>query len=149
MARFTAQVNVGENLNVTYKITGAVDDNDLNKPVKITATDEVVLCSDGDEIYGFINSVERHTADGKVIVGVQIAGRRKVTLDGAAAVGSMVEAAANTAVGTALGQNWGIVSAHVLDDTTATTLMNSIFNKNWVVISGAGTDGTDALIELQ
>ena len=110
MARFVSQVNVGENLNVTYKITGAVTDDDVNKPVKLTATDQVVLCSNGDAIYGFINSVERATADGKVVVGVQIQGRRKCTTDGTVAIGAVIEAAANTAVGTALGQDWGIVS---------------------------------------
>lgn len=138
--QFTAQVNVGENLNVTYKIVGAVTDDDVNKPVKISATDTVTLCADGDQIYGWINSVERHTEDGLVVVGVQVAGRRKVTLDGTSAVGTVVEAAANTAVGVALGANWGLVSTHTV--VTATV-------KQWMIISGTGLDEADVLVELQ
>lgn len=140
MARFVSQVNVGSNTNVTYKIVGAITDADVNKPVKLSATDTVELCADGDNIYGFINSVEQYTADGKVVVGVQIDGRRKVTLDGAAAVGTVVEAAANTAAGTALGANWGLVSVH----TAA-----AADNKRWLVISGTGLDEADVLVELQ
>ena len=141
MARFVAMVNVGENVNVTYKIDDSgITDNDINKPVKLSAADTVALCADGDNIYGFINSVERHTADGKVVVGVQISGRRWVVLDGAAAVGTVVEAAANTAAGTANAATWGKVSVH----TPA-----AADNKRWLVISGAGTDGTVALIEKQ
>lgn len=110
MARFTSQVNVGENLNVTYKISASVTDNDVNKPVKLSATDKVELCNDGDAIYGFINSVERATADGLVVVGVQIAGRRHVTTSGTVAIGEVVEAATNPAVGVILTTDWGIVS---------------------------------------
>lgn len=140
MSRFVSQVNVGGNVNVTYKIVGAVTDADVNKPVKLSAADTVTLCSNGDQIYGFINSVERATADGKVVVGVQISGRRKVTLDGASAVGTVVEAAANTAVGVALGANWGLVSTHTIVTATA---------KQWLIISGTGADEADVLIELQ
>ena len=140
MARFTSQVNVGENLNVTYKIVGAITDNDLNKPVKVSAADTVTLCADGDQIYGFINSVERHTADGSVVVGVQIAGRRKVTLSGASAVGTLVEAGANAVAGTANSTNWGIVSTHTPDVDGGT-------NKRWMIISGTGLDAADVLIE--
>jgi len=166
MAKFVSQPNVGENLNVTYKITGAVTDLDLNKPVKLTATDQVVLCADGDPIYGFINSIERGTADGLVVVGVQIAGRRKVTTSGTVAIGEIVEAATNTAVGTALGQDWGIVStktavaADLGDSATGAeiaTAVNALLaealigsqTKNWVMISGVGTTGLNILIELQ
>ena len=150
MARFTASVNVGENTNITYKIASTgITDADVNKPVKLTAADTVDLCASGDEIYGFINSVEVKTADGKPVVGVQINGRRWVTLNGSAAVGTLVQAYTNTAAGTALGANWGLVAAHTLDATSAATLAASIFSKNWKVISGAGTTGTDALIEKQ
>lgn len=137
---FTSQVLVGQNDNVPYKIVGAVTDLDLNKPVKLSATDTVTLCADGDNIYGFINSIEVGTEGGLVMVGVQIDGRRMVTLDGAAAVGTLVEAAANTAVGTALGANWGLVSVH----TAA-----AADNKRWMVISGTGLDEADVLIEKQ
>ncbi len=141
MAKFVAQPNVGENDIVTYKIVDAgITDADVNKPVKVSAADSVALCSDGDQIYGFINSVERHTADGKVVVGVQIGGRRKVTLDGASAVGTIVEAAANTAAGTALGANWGLCAVHTKVAATV---------KCWLVISGTGLDEADVLVEKQ
>jgi hypothetical protein len=164
MARFTSQVNVGENLNVTYKAVGAVTDNDVNKPVYLSAADTVTLCADGKAIYGFINSVERATADGKVLVGVQIAGRRKVTLDGESLVGTLVEAAANPAVGVVLTSNWGLVAtksavaADLAIDANGTLIAASVNAllaeallpvKQWMVISGTGLDEADVLIELQ
>lgn len=149
MARFTSKPTVGSNTIETYKITGAIVDADIGKPVKITATDEVVLCADGDEIYGFIASVEPHTADGKVVVGVQIDGRKFVILSGNSAVGTLVEAAANEAAGTANAGDYALVSVHARATDTVANLSASIFTKNWKVISGAGTDGTVALIEKQ
>ncbi len=165
MARFVSQVNVGENLNVTYKSNLAtLTDADVNKPVTLTAADTVTLATAGQNIYGFINSVERATADGKVVLGVQIAGRRKVTLAGTAAVGSLVEAATNTAAATALGQNWGIVqakadvAADIATNATGTEIsvaVNAILaeallpQKQWKIISGVGTINEDVLIELQ
>jgi len=165
MARFVSQVNVGENLNVTFKSNLAtLTDADVNKPVTLTAADTVTLATAGQNIYGFINSVERGTADGKVLLGIQVQGRRKVTLSGTAAVGALVEAATNTAAATALGQDWGIVQAKAdvaadlatdADGTAISVAVNAILaeallpQKQWKVISGAGTTGTNALIELQ
>jgi hypothetical protein len=168
MARFKAQVNVGENLNVTYKISASVSDNDVNKPVKLTATDKVELCDDGDAIYGFINSVERATADGLGVVGVQIAGRRKVITSGTVVLGAPVEAAANPAIGVVLTTDWGIVSAKTAvsaqmatnaSTTTLAAAVNAILDdmasgplaKTWVVISAKTlfTTGLEVLIELQ
>ena len=149
MARHTVKPLVGGNEYDTFKITGAITDVDIDKPVAITATDEVVLCSDGDEIYGFISSIEPNLADGKVVVGVQLSGRKYVILDGAAAVGTLVEAAANTAAGTAKAGNYGLVSVHTYDTTTAITLAADIFSKNWKVISGTWLDTSTALIEKQ
>ena len=141
MAKFVAQVQVGQNHYVTYKIgSTSIDDNDVNKPVKLSATDTVALCDDGDQIYGFINSVERYTADGKVVVTVQIDGRKKVTLDAASAIGTVVEAATNPAAGVVLTTNWGLVSTHTV--VTAT-------KKQWMIISGTGLDEADVLIEKQ
>jgi len=139
MAKFTSQVNVGENLYRTYKMTTkTVTDADVGKPVKISAADTVVICSDGDQIYGFIASVAPATADGKTLVTVMVDGRIWVSLDGASAVGTLVEAAANEAAGTAHTSGYGRVSTHTLVAGTG---------KQWQVISGAGDDGTVALIE--
>ena len=140
MARFTAQVNAGENVNVPMKVNSAVTDNDVGKPVAIHSSDTVDLCSDGDQIYGFIDSIMPATADGNVMASIQISGRRKVYLAGAAAVGTFVEAAANTAAGTAPADEFGEVSAHTVVTGTV---------KFWQVISGTGLDNSVALIEKQ
>ena len=133
-----SEVLVGANDIVTFKCSSAVTDNDINKPVKIASSDTVALCADGDQIYGFISSVERHTEDGVVVVGVQVSGRKWVTLSGASAVGTIVEAAANTAAGVALATNWGLVSTHTAAVGT---------NKRWQIIFGTGLDAADVLIE--
>lgn len=141
MARFVSQVNVGENVYRTYKTNDtSIDDNDIGKPVKIVSADTVGLCSDGDQIYGFIASVEPQTVDGYPLVSVMCDGRAFVILSGAAAVGSVVEAAANTAAGVANAGDYGVVSAHTI--VTAT-------EKLWKVISGTGLDAATVLIEKQ
>lgn len=149
MARFVAQPNVGENTIVTYKAAAATTDADVGKPVKLSATDTVALCADGDDIYGFITSIEPATADGKKIVGVQISGRIWVELDGAAAVGTVVEAAANAAAGTANTSGYGIVSVHTMVSDTVANLAASLQLKSWLVISGTGLDEAIVLIEKQ
>ncbi len=138
---------VGMQTIVPYTIVGAITDNDVGKSVKISATDKVELCADGDPIYGFIESVEVGTEGGLVVVGILIKGRVRVTLDGVVAIGASIEAGAQAAAGTAKVGNWSNVSAHAMDDTTTTTLEASILTKNWVLISGAGTDGTDGTVE--
>ena len=125
---------------ITAKIATEIDDNDINKPVKLSASDLVDLCSDGDQIYGFIDSIDQRTEDGYQIITVQIGGRKMVTLDGASAVGTLVEAAANTAAKTALGANWGLVSTH-------TAVVGT--DKRWKIIRGTGLDEADVLIEKQ
>lgn len=140
MARFTAGVNVGENVYKTFKTHASTTDADIGKPVKLSATDEVALCADGDQVYGWIASVEPATADGKKIVSVLTDGRVWAILSGASAVGTIVEAAANTAVGVAKAGAFGLVSTHT--KVTATV-------KCWMVISGTGADGSVCLIEKQ
>lgn len=134
---FKALPIVGEQVNRTYTITGAITDNDIGKPVKISGTDNVALCADGDAIYGFINSVEVGTTGGKVVVGVVVSGRVRVILSGAVALGALVEAAANTAAGTAKAGSWGLVSTHAA----------AAGQKNWILISGTGADGAEGVIE--
>jgi hypothetical protein len=132
------KVNVGTNRVVAWKVDGAITDNDVNKPVKIKSTDLLELCDDGDQIYGFIESVEVGTEDGKVVCGILIEGRTYVTLSGDSAIGTLVEAGANEAAGTALTGNWGVVSTHTLVAAT---------KKQWQIISGTGLDTADVLIE--
>ena len=155
MARSTQKPRVGGNNYETWKITGAVTDNDIGKPVKIASTDLLVLCSDGDPIYGWIATVDSgpvgqgDTADGKVVVTIQTDGRIYAILSGASTFGAIIEAAANTAAGTANAGNFALVSTHAYDDTSATTLMNSLVEKQWKIISGAVTDGATVLLEKQ
>ena len=128
---------VGMQTNVPYKIVGAINDNDVGKAVKMSATDTVELCADTDPIYGFINSVEVGTEDGLVVVSVCIKGRVRVTLNGTVNIGNLVASGAQTAAGTAKAENWATASAH-----TAVA-----GQKNWILISGAGTAGTDGTVE--
>jgi hypothetical protein len=140
MARFTAQVNVGENVYQTWKIPAACTDADVGKPVKLAATDRLALCVDGDQILGFISSVEGATADGYKIATILVSGRVFVKLSGASAIGTLVEAHDQQAAGTANTGNLGLVSTHTLVAGT---------KKQWVVISGTGDDGATVLIEKQ
>lgn len=138
MAKFVSGVMAGDNRYVTFKTHASTTVNDIGKPVKISAADEVALCADGDQVYGFISAVEEQTADGKKLVTVLTEGRTWVILDGASAVGTLVEAAANTAVSVAKAGNWGLVSTHTLVAGTG---------KQWLVISGGGGNGDTVLIE--
>lgn len=144
---FKSLPNVGQQTIVSYKIEGAITDADLGKPVKLTGADIVTLCADGDPIYGFLSSIEVHPVDGKVFVGVIVQGRVRCTLSGAVTLGLTVEAAANTAAGTAIGQNWGIVSVHTPDTTSAVTLLATTHKKHWTLISGTGADNADGVLE--
>ncbi len=152
MARFKSQILVGENDRKTYLMLATVTDNDVGKPVTRPVTgapDVVVLATNGQEIYGFVETVEAGLTDGKKKCTIQVGGRANVILDGAAAVGTMIEAAANTAVSVAKAGNYGLVSVHVHVTTTAITLAASTFLSNWVVISGTGADEATVLIEKQ
>lgn len=141
MARQTQTINVGGQCRETWKITGAITDVDVGKPVKIASTDLLVLCSDGDQIYGFIDTVEAGgTSDGKVVVTIVSAGRMYAILSGGSTFGGMVEAAANEVAGTAKAGTYGLVSTHTV--VTAT-------EKMWKIISGAVTDGATVLLEKQ
>ena len=147
MARIS-EVIVGENDIATFKCSSAVTDNDVNKPLKLASSDTLALAGDGEEVYGFLDSVDPTSEDGVAVVGVQKGGRKWVTMTGTYAVGDLVSADTNTGAGVALATTWGICKKHTYDTTTAITLAADLFSKNWIVIFGAGTDGTDALIEL-
>lgn len=153
---------VGMQTIVPYTIVGAITDNDVGKAVKLSATDKVELCDNGDLIYGFINSVEIGTEGGLVVVGVLIKGRVRVTLDGTVAIGAIIEAGAQEAAGSVKAGNWANVStktavaADLAVDASGTLIAASVNalladalvpKKAWTLISGAGTDGTDGTAE--
>ncbi|EOV8094037.1 TPA: hypothetical protein NGR52_004192 [Vibrio parahaemolyticus] len=75
---------------------------DIGKAVKFSGT-TMVLCADGDEIVGVVESVEPYTNDGHSVGTVKKSGRAKVKNAGAGAlaVGDLVVAAAQPALGTA------------------------------------------------
>lgn len=138
MAKLVSGILVGDNRYVTLKGPATASAYDIGKPVKISAADEVALCADGDQIYGFIAAIEDGLSDGKSRLSVLTRGRCWVILDGASAVGTLVEAATNTAVNTVKAGAFGLVSTHTLIAGT---------NKQWMVISGAGGNGDTVLIE--
>ncbi|NCC41257.1 MAG: hypothetical protein EOM21_17855 [Gammaproteobacteria bacterium] len=89
---------------------GATSDNpkfslkDIGKPVKLSG-DTCVLATDGDEIYGFIESVNAGTNDGYAIGGVICdPGLEALAVDevGNLAVGDLVVAGTPVAIGTAI-----------------------------------------------
>lgn len=140
-AKFKMGVQVAANTYVPGLLPAAVTDADRGKPVKLTATDEFALCTDGDNIYGFIDSVEAAPQGGKTFGSIQIAGRRRVELDGITAIGAAVEAGTIAAAGTAEGSKIGIVSTHLVLATDT---------KHWILISGTGADeDKTAVVESQ
>ena len=78
---------------------------DIGKPVKL-AGDVVSLCADGNEIYGFVRSVELGTKGGDYVggvgcdAGVEFYGYDE---DNDLAIGDLVIAGTPTAIGTAVG----------------------------------------------
>jgi len=148
MAKFTFKALVDERDLITAKLgtdtvanSGDLNGNDIGKPLKLTAADTYDLCADGDQIDGWLYSVESYTADGYAVGTVQVSGRRRVELSGDSAIGTIVEAAANTARTVAPTNGLGVVSTHT--HVTAT-------RKLWRVISGTGLSGdTTCIVEKQ
>jgi hypothetical protein len=120
---------------------GGLVDADIGKPVKLVATDRYDLCAVGDEIADFIQTIEPASVGGYSFGTIRKGPFIAVELSGAAAVGTLVEAAAITAAGTALANGLPIVSVHVEDITTVTTLRDTTFKTNYRVVSGTGLAG--------
>jgi hypothetical protein len=83
--------------------TGQFGANDVGKPVKLSG-DTCVLCAAGDEIYGFIESVEPGTSGGYSIGGVLSDSGHEMYAtdeDGDLTVGDLVVAGTAVALGTA------------------------------------------------
>lgn len=99
---------------------GAWSDSDIGKPVKLSG-DNVDLCASGEEIYGFIMSVEPYTQDGDDVAGVACDVNQEAEVAdeaGTLTVGTLVEAGTATAVATATPTNGANVIA-VADATLA------------------------------
>lgn len=130
--------------------TGAanhVTDVEIGKTVKMVGDSRYDLTAAGDQIEGFITSVESYTADNYSIGSVQVTGRKRVTLDGlqatpgtgTIAVGDFVVAGTAVAKATALS-----TPAKVCKATTQTGMYHA-----WRVVSleGTGAVGQFAVIE--
>ncbi len=85
--------NLGDN-------TGQYSDNDIGKAVKYSG-DTVVLCASGDEILGFVQSVEPGTKDGHSIGSIRKDGRAEALDEaGTLVVGDFVTAGTAGTLGT-------------------------------------------------
>jgi hypothetical protein len=141
-------------ISASHKLT----DNDVGKPVKI-GTDAFYLCSDGDYIDGFVNSIEPFTVDGYSFGGVVREGRFYAIVDAndSLALGDVVVSGANTAYTVAKAGAYPVVTSAadlVLNDAAEgakdVTLPGNPYKYHWRVVSllgDAGTAGCTVLIE--
>lgn len=130
------------------------DLKEQGKAVKLVGESRFDLCAAGDEIEGFVTSVEAAPQNGYSIGGITQSDLRWATADGlqgtpgtgAIAVGDYVLAGTATAKGTALAQYAKVVKA-----TTQANVKASPYN--WRVVSlgpvGTGAVGTAIVIERQ
>jgi len=127
-----------------------VDFKEVGKPVKLVAESRFDLCAVGNEIEGFITSVEAATQNSFSIGGVHESGRYFATADGlqgtpgtgVIAVGDYVVAGTAVAKGTAL---------TVYPKVCKATAAGNTLNFKWRVVSlwtaGTGAVGTTIVLE--
>ena len=114
---------------------------DIGKPVKLSG-DTVVLCASGDEIYGFIESVEAGTNQGFSIGGVLCdPGLEALATDevGDLAVGDLVVAGTAVAFGAANPTTGANVIGYV--PTVDSNGVNSVLAHRWQVLAYYGVQG--------
>lgn len=153
MAKFKMQPLIGTEPDTARLGAGSgsanyVTDLEIGKPVKLVGDSQYNLCAAGDQIEGFINSVESWTADDFSIGSVYSEGRVKVTLDGlqatpgtgVIAVGDYVVAGTPVAKGTALAGAYPKVCK-------ATTQTGMYFAWRVVSLDGTTAVGQTATIE--
>jgi hypothetical protein len=148
------RASVTARLGATADAAGNLSTADNGKAVKYAGESRYALCVAGDEIEGFITSVEAATQDGWSIGGVAKADMRWATADGLEATpgtgtivaGDYVLAGTITAKGTALAQYQKVVKATTQADVKASPY-------SWRVVSlgpvGTGAVGTAIVIERQ
>jgi hypothetical protein len=128
-------------------------DNDIGKPLKLLAAGRYGLCSDGDNIDGFLVGVDPQPQDGYAFGSVQIGGRVYAQLEGSSTFGYVVEAGTTAAYNTAEASGYGQVSSHAGYALTTTDTVDEIRSmvlaKKWRIISGAVTDDAIVLLEKQ
>lgn len=141
MAKFKFQATINPDGLFSAKVKGAITDNDLLKPVKLSidTTDTYELCADGDGIDAFITAIDPATADGLhfcTLSGGRSGDRQRCEASGSMTVGDLVEAGAVAAAGTAETNALPLVSTH------AVSALGDILNINWRVISANTSDGS-------
>lgn len=122
--------------NVTGR-GGQYNDQDIGKAVKYSTSSNMIMCTSGDEIHGFVMSVEPGTRAGFSVGSVRKEGRVKAIDEvGNLAVGNIVVAGGTGTLGT-------YALANVKVAATPTTVINK-----WMVIElyGGGT-GDEVLLE--
>lgn len=141
---------LGPNSSTTFET------DDVGKPVKLGTANNYVLCVDGDEIQGFVTSVEPFTVNSGFSFGGVLLNGRKEVVNGAGqaqlAVGDFVVAYTQTALGTA-----GTPKVKKGSAASQLTSGNYTYTERspntymWRVISllsGTGLAGEAVLIEL-
>jgi len=123
---------VGENDRREWKMVGAVTDADVGKPVTITGAAEVTLAVADGIIHGFVDSIEQGTDGGLVVVTVAEKGTVRASASGDVAVGDVVAADTNAALGTKP-TTWGIVKAIAVPDAG---------QKYWIALTAAADTET-------
>jgi len=114
---------------------GQYSDVDIGKAVKYSG-DTMVECADGDEIHGFVTSVNVASVDGFSVGAVRKEGRVKAIDEaGTLTVGTVVTA------GTAI----GVGTAGLANVKAAVTAANVVFP--WVVIAVYGDAADTVLLE--
>jgi hypothetical protein len=127
-------------------------DTDRNKLVKLgTVGNTYVLCADGDDIEGYVHSLETWTVnDGYSFGSVRKNGRKYAQAASALTVGAYVVAAAPTALGTPLpGGSTSPVGQHVPMGLPLVKAGPGV-NHKWrviAIVSGSGAIGDKVLIE--
>lgn len=145
-ASLTVRLGAGNGVNDRFDL------REQGKAVKFVGESRYDLCVAGDEIEGFITSVEAATQDGFSIGGVALSDIRWATADGlqatpgtgVIAVGDYVLAGSITAKGTALTQYAKVVKA-----TTQATVKASPYNWRVVSLGPAGTGAVGTAIVLR
>ena len=139
-------------LGATANAAGHLTDKEQNKIVGLAGDSQYDLAAAGDQIEGFVNSIQGATQDGWTIGSVQTGGRKEVLCDGAEATpGTGTIAVGDYVVcGTVVAKDTDLTTGpRVTKATTQATISNSPFA--WRVVSlgsaGTGAVGTAAIIE--
>ncbi len=127
---------------------GYLTDADVGKGMKLGASDRYVLAAAGDEIEGFLVSVESATIDGFTFGSIVLAGRKAVTFEGAGITpGILVIFGAPIAKGTAQTVPCAVKAGAAIAATAAHPFAWNPSIHLWRCISGTGVAGTQGVIE--